>query len=54
MGAGAGENRISGMIETRPDWVMSRQRAWGVPITVFVNKETDEIIPNATWAQSGN
>ena len=40
----AGENRINGMIENRPDWVVSRQRAWGVPITVFVHKETGEIL----------
>jgi isoleucyl-tRNA synthetase len=47
-----GRNRINGMIETRPDWVVSRQRAWGVPITVFRNTETDEIVPNATWPHS--
>jgi isoleucyl-tRNA synthetase len=35
-----GRNRIGSMVETRPDWVLSRQRAWGVPITLFVDRKT--------------
>jgi isoleucyl-tRNA synthetase len=40
-----GEQRILGMIENRPDWCISRQRTWGVPITLFVHKSTGELHP---------
>lgn len=40
----SGRNRIHAMISGRPDWVLSRQRAWGVPITVFTHKETGELL----------
>ena len=40
----SGRNRIHAMISGRPDWVLSRQRAWGVPITVFTHRETGELL----------
>ncbi|WP_428407049.1 isoleucine--tRNA ligase [Hyphococcus sp.] len=40
----AGRNRIRAMVEGRPDWLISRQRAWGVPITIFVHKETGDVL----------
>jgi isoleucyl-tRNA synthetase len=43
-----GQQRIAGMIETRPDWCISRQRTWGVPIALFVHKETDKLHPRTS------
>jgi isoleucyl-tRNA synthetase len=43
---GWGEDRISKMIEGRPDWCISRQRTWGVPITLFVDKASGELHPD--------
>jgi len=42
-----GRNRIRAMVEGRPDWLISRQRAWGVPITIFVSKETGDVLVDA-------
>lgn len=43
-----GQSRIEAMLEQSPDWCISRQRTWGVPITLFVNKETQELHPETT------
>ncbi|MDA1325463.1 MAG: class I tRNA ligase family protein, partial [Proteobacteria bacterium] len=44
----AGRNRLYGMVSNRPDWCVSRQRAWGSPITVFFHKETGEPLRDQT------
>ncbi|WP_412972512.1 isoleucine--tRNA ligase [Glaciecola sp. MF2-115] len=41
-----GEERIKSMVEGRPDWCISRQRTWGVPIALFVHEESGELHPN--------
>jgi isoleucyl-tRNA synthetase len=40
----SGENRIKGMVMNKPDWVLSRQRAWGVPLSIFVRRGSHEIL----------
>jgi isoleucyl-tRNA synthetase len=42
-----GQSRIEGMVEGRPEWCISRQRTWGVPIALFVHKETTELHPES-------
>ncbi|MGC9422365.1 isoleucine--tRNA ligase [Vibrio sp.] len=42
-----GQSRIEGMVEGRPEWCISRQRTWGVPIALFVHKETAELHPES-------
>jgi isoleucyl-tRNA synthetase len=39
-----GENRIAGTVESRPDWVISRQRSWGVPLPVFYSKDGETVL----------
>lgn len=41
-----GKSRIQGMVEGRPDWCISRQRTWGVPLALFTHKEMGELHPN--------
>jgi isoleucyl-tRNA synthetase len=43
-----GQQRMQGMMEQTPDWCISRQRTWGVPITLFVHRTTGELHPNTT------
>ena len=43
----AGRNRIRAMVESRPDWLISRQRAWGAPLAMFVDKETGQPLHDA-------
>lgn len=47
----AGENRITGMIANRPDWVVSRQRTWGVPIAIFVDANHEPLVDEVVNAR---
>lgn len=42
-----GQERIDGMVENRPDWCISRQRTWGVPIALFTHKDNGQLHPNS-------
>ncbi|MDE5285866.1 MAG: class I tRNA ligase family protein, partial [Buchnera aphidicola] len=44
-----GESRIIDMLKKRPDWCISRQRTWGIPICIFINKKTGDLHPNTTF-----
>jgi len=46
-----GKNRIGAMMETRPDWCLSRQRLWGVPIPLVINKNTGEVVYSKNFSQ---